>query len=314
MARVNLDFFTKSDESKTRLEKALSVQEQVGPSNENAVFWKPTNDKDGNSVSLIRFLYSPADGDLFYAKIRTHTFKANNGRWVFENCPKTNGWHNPCPICEYAEKLKNYRQWKDIPGQEQSKIRKYFSAENYIANIYVIKDPNAPENEGKVHKYKFGKKILAKIQEALAEDPITGETGFSAFDPINGASFKLVVKQVGGFNNYDDSKFLPTSPFLDGNEEAIIDILENKLYDLSVFMAEDQFKSYDDLKKTFYAAEMLNEDEEKPKEKKVAKKEKVKVVEEEYEDEGDTGITEEDSGDSEEDIDDDYFKKLVDDM
>ena len=315
---LSLDAFKKKGGVNDRLAKAINAStnfgEGTGGPDENV--WKPTLDKDGNSTALIRFLYDPDKGDRFYETLRKHAFQGKS--WYIENCPKTLDWNARCPACEQAENMKDGRTWKDIPENEQGKIRKYFSTVGYWTNIYVIKDKNCPENEGKVFKYCFGRKILAKIEEALKEDPITGEPGFSAFDPLNGADFRISVKQVGGFNNYDDSRFSTPAPFLGGDEEEILKVL-NSLFDLSYITANESFKSYEDLAKSFKRAtgitpvdedddeeEEIEEPKPAPKKAKAAPKPKKKEPEPEpEEDEGD----DEDSG-----VDDDYFQKLVDDL
>ena len=276
---INLDAFKKKSEVNDRLAKAINASTNFGDgggADENV--WKPTLDKDGNATALIRFLYDPDKGDRFYETLRKHAFQGKS--WYIENCPKTLDWNAACPACEQAEAMKDGRTWKDIPENEQGKIRKYFSTVGYWTNIYVIKDKNNPEAEGKVWKYCFGRKILAKIEEALKEDPITGDAGFSAWDPLNGADFRISVKQVGGFNNYDDSRFSTPAPFLDGDEDEIIKVL-NTLYDLSYITDESSFKKYEDLAKSFKRATGIapvnaeGEDEEEEETPKPAPKKKA---------------------------------------
>lgn len=306
---LSLDQFKKKGGVNDRLQKALAQSTGFSESSTDENVWKPTLDKDGNATALIRFLYNP-EKETFYETLRKHAFQAKS--WYIENCPKTKDWNAPCPACEHAEALKDGRTWRDIPGDEQAQIRQYFSTVGYWANIYVIKDKNNPEAEGKVWKYCFGRKILAKIEEALKEDPITGDPGFSAFDPLNGADFRVVVKQVGGFNNYDDSRFSTPAPFMDGDEKAIIDILEHKLFDLSYITSEDNFKPYEDLKKSFVRATgnkvstIVNEEDE---EIEVAPKPKKKAPPAKQSEPKQKEPEEENS-----DIDDDYFQKLVDDL
>ena len=311
---LSLDAFKKKGEINNRLAKAISASTSFGESagpDENV--WKPTLDKDGNATALIRFLFNPDGDDGFYQTLRKHAFQGKS--WYIENCPKTKDWNARCPACEQAETMKDGRTWKDIPENEQGKIRKYFSTVGYWTNIYVIKDKNNPAAEGKVWKYCFGRKILAKIEEALKEDPITGEPGFSAFDPLNGADFRISVKQVGGFNNYDDSRFSTPAPFLEGNEKEILAVLNN-LYDLSYVTSDESFKSYEELAKSFKRATGITVSEEdgdgeieEPKPKKKAPTPKPKKKEEPVEEPEETEAEEDDSG-----VDDDYFQKLVDDL
>jgi hypothetical protein len=117
---------------------------------------------------------------------------------------------------------------------------------NYISNILVVSDPANPQNEGKIFLYKYGKKIFDKIQEAMQpefedEDPI------NPFDFWGGANFKLKVRKVAGFINYDKSEFDSASPLLNGDDDEL-EALWKKQYSLTAFTDPSNFKSYDELK------------------------------------------------------------------
>lgn len=207
--------------------------------------WTLTKDKEGNGQAKIRFIPS-ADGE-FFVEVRSHGFKLNDS-WYIENCPKTLDWENKCPACEYAGSLKYGRDWDKIPKSEQTKISPIFAKTSYWANILVEKDPTNPENEGKVFKFRFGKKILEKIYSRAIDDPLDGTKGINIFDPVDGASFKLKSKKVAGFLNYDDSSFDVPAPILHGDNDKIDALIKTgvKITDLR---KTDNFKSYDDLKK-----------------------------------------------------------------
>ncbi len=241
-------FKTDPNASKSRLQKTIDNSSSKSGFAKDENVWKPSVDKDGNGSAMIRFIYDPKEID--FVELRNHGIK-RQGKWFIDNCPKTIDWEQPCPACEHAESLKNDRQWNKVPEAEQNKIRPFFSKVSYWTNIQVIKDPTAPENEGKIFKYRFGKKIADKIEKAMVEDPLDGTPGFSAYDPFNGANFKLSIKRVSGFQNYDDSKFAEPSEWLNGDTEEMLRITEEEGHDLSTIVSNDQFKPYEELSKKF---------------------------------------------------------------
>ena len=116
----------------------------------------------------------------------------------------------------------------------------------YISNIYVVKDPANPENEGKVFLYKYGKKIFDKLTAAMQPE-FEDETAIDPFDFWQGANFKLKAKNVAGYRNYDSSEFTAQSPVLD--DDDALEGLWKKEFSLAELVATDQLKSYDELKK-----------------------------------------------------------------
>ena len=168
----------------------------------------------------------------------SHGFKGKGG-WYIENCPTTIG--RKCPLCEANSELWNsgLESDKDIARQRKRRL-------NYISNIMVISDPKNPENEGKVFLYKFGKKIFDKIMESLQPE-FQDEEAVNPFDFWKGANFKLKIRKVAGFINYDKSEFDISTPLLDGDDGKLEEIW-NKQYPLQPLIGADQFKSYDELK------------------------------------------------------------------
>ena len=201
-------------------------------------FWKPERDKSDNGFAVIRFL-PPVDGeDTPWVRMFSHGFKGKGG-WYIENCPTTIG--RKCPLCEANSELWNsgLESDKDIARQRKRRL-------NYISNIMVISDPKNPENEGKVFLYKFGKKIFDKIMESLQPE-FQDEEAVNPFDFWKGANFKLKIRKVAGFINYDKSEFDISTPLLDGDDGKLEEIW-NKQYPLQPLIGDDQFKSYDELK------------------------------------------------------------------
>lgn len=220
--------------------------------------WSISKDKDGNGAAVIRFIASK-DGELFQ-EVRSHGYKNKSAnRWYIENCPKTLDWEKSCPACEHGQNLLAGRDYKTLPKDEQDRIKPFFANTSYWANILVETDPANPENEGKVFKYRFGKKILEKIMARAADDPLDEKIkGINVFDHIDGASFKLVVKKVSGFPNYDTSSFKDPAPLCGGDQKKI-DALIASGHDIGYMTTVANFKEYSELKKKFYAVVGLDQ-------------------------------------------------------
>ena len=201
-------------------------------------FWRPELDKASNGYAVIRFLPAPEGEDLPWAKFYSHGFKGKGG-WYIENSLTTLGQKDP--VSEMNTELWNsgVESDKDIARQRKRRLQ-------YVSNILVVSDPANPQNEGKVFLYKYGKKIFDKIQEAMQpefedEDPI------NPFDFWKGANFKLKVRKVAGFVNYDKSEFESSSALLDDDEK--LESIWKTQYALTEFTDPSNFKSYDELKK-----------------------------------------------------------------
>jgi hypothetical protein len=200
--------------------------------------WKPEVDKAGNGYAVIRFLPAPDGEELPWAKLYTHAFQGTGG-WFIENSLTTLGQKDP--VSEHNSQLWNsgIESDKEIARKQKRKL-------SYYANIYVVKDSANPHNEGQVFLYKFGKKIFDKITAAMQpefedEDPI------NPFDFWAGANFKLKIKKVAGYWNYDSSEIDRQSALLD--DDDAMEAIWKKEYSLAELVAPDQFKSYDELKK-----------------------------------------------------------------
>ena len=200
-------------------------------------FWAPERDKSGNGYAVIRLL-PPSDGeDLPWARMFSHGFQGKGG-WFIENCPTTLGL--PCPVCEGNNELWNsgVESDKEIARNRKRKL-------SYISNIYVVSDPANKQNEGKVFLYKYGKKIFDKISEKM-KPQFEDESPMNPFDYWVGANFKLKIRTVQGYVNYDKSEFDTPEAFLDGNDKELEKIW-NMQYSLREFTNPSQFKSYEDL-------------------------------------------------------------------
>ena len=200
--------------------------------------WKPEVDKTGNGYAVLRFLPSPEGEEIPWAKMYSHAFQGPGG-WYIENSLTTTGGKDP--VSEYNREL-----WNSGNEADKDTVRRQKRKLSYYANIYVVKDPTNPQNEGGVFLYKFGKKIFDKIMEAMQPE-FEDETPINPFDFWQGANFKLKIVKKDGYWNYDKSEFDVVTPLLE--DDDALEALWKKEYSLQALVAADQFKSYDDLEK-----------------------------------------------------------------
>ena len=200
--------------------------------------WKLDVDKSGNGYAVIRFLPAPEGEDLPFVKLYSHAFQGPGG-WYIENSLTTLGQKDP--VSEYNTQL-----WNNGTDAGKETARKQKRKLTYMSNIYVVKDPANPENEGKVFLFKYGKKIFDKLTAAMQPE-FEDEEAIDPFDFWQGANFKLKAKNVAGYRNYDSSEFAAVSPLLD--DDDALEALWKKQFSLAEIVSTDQFKTYEDLKK-----------------------------------------------------------------
>ena len=225
------------------LDKLLNaVKEDSAPQDKKSYkddrLWKPVLDKSGNGYAVIRFLPAVEGEDLPWAKIWSHAFQGPTGQWYIENSLTTISHKDP--VSEH-----NTRLWNTGLESDKELARKQKRKLQYFSNIYVVSDAKHPENEGKVFLYRYGKKIFDKVMEAMQPE-FEDEEAINPFDFWQGANFKLKVRKVDGFWNYDKSEFDAVSPLLK-DDEAIEEVWKLQ-YALAEHTAATNFKSYDELK------------------------------------------------------------------
>ena len=230
------------------LDKLLNaVKEDNAPQEKKSYvderLWKPELDKSGNGYSVIRFLPSPEGEDLPWAKVWNHAFQGPTGQWYIENSLTTIGQKDP--VSEYNSKLWNsgIESDKEIARKQKRKLQ-------YFSNILVVSDPKHPENEGKVFLFRYGKKIFDKMMEAM-QPAFEDESPINPFDFWEGADFKLKIRKVDGFWNYDKSEFAAPSPISD--DESKIESIWKSQHSLAEKLDASNFKSYDELSTRFHA-------------------------------------------------------------
>jgi hypothetical protein len=227
-----------------KLTKAIEATSQSTPeagSKDDTRFWQPEVDKAGNGMAVIRFLPAPAvDGDdaLPWIRVFSHGFQGPGG-WLIDNCLTT--LNEKCPVCEHNNTL-----WNSGIEDNKNVARKQKRKLSYIANILVISDPSNKQNEGTIRLFKFGKKIFDKITEAMNPE-FDDEKAINPFDLWEGANFKLKIRNVEGYRNYDKSEFADQSALYDG-DDAKLEELWKKEHGLKEFIEKKHFKSYEMLK------------------------------------------------------------------
>ena len=201
-------------------------------------FWKAELDKTGVGSAVIRFLPAPDGEELPWVKVYSHAFQGPGG-WYIENSLTTTGGKDP--VSDYNRQL-----WNSGNDADKDTVRKQKRKLSYYSNVYVVRDPLHPENEGRVFLFKYGKKIFDKVLEAMQPE-FDDETPINPFDFWQGANFKLKIVKKDGFWNYDKSEFDKVAPLLE--DDDALEALWSKQYSLSAITAPDQFKSYEDLER-----------------------------------------------------------------
>ena len=236
---MSLDTLKKSNS----LDKILAAVEKESAPVEKQSYvderlWKPELDKSGNGYAIIRFLPAPDGEEMPWVKLWNHAFQGPTGKWYIENSLTT--LNQKDPVSEYNSKL-----WNSGVESDKEIARKQKRTLQYYSNIYVVSDPKHPENEGKVFLFRYGKKIYEKVMEAL-QPQFEDETPVNPFDFWEGANFKLKIRKVDGYWNYDKSEFDSASKLNEDDSE--LDKIWKSEYSLKDFLAASNFKTYDELK------------------------------------------------------------------
>ena len=236
-----MSFADMKKQRKSNLSSLIKESEKI--SNPNTFgevderYWRPELDKSGNGYSIIRFLPAPTDEDLPWARMWNHGFQGPGG-WYIENSLTTQGKKDP--VSEY-----NSRLWNSGIEANKEVARKQKRRLNYTSNVYIVKDPANPQNEGQVRLYRYGKKIFDKIND-LMNPEFEDETPVNPFDLWEGANFKMKIRKVEGFSNYDKSEFdTPVALLEDDNK---MEEIWNSEHSLKEIVSDDKFKTFDELK------------------------------------------------------------------
>lgn len=205
-------------------------------------FWKPTRDKAGNGFAVIRFLPAAQGEEMPFVRVWDHGFQGPTGLWYIENSLTTLGQDDP--VSEFNSKL-----WNSGVESDKDQARKQKRRLKYVSNIYVLKDPANPENEGKVFLYAFGKKIFDKLND-LMNPTFEDEEPVNPFDLWEGANFRLKIRQFEGYPNYDKSEFDAPEPLFDDDDK--MEQVWKTQHSLQELLDPKNFKSYAELKTKLY--------------------------------------------------------------
>lgn len=235
--------FANLKQNRDQISKLIQAADQAGGGEKKNYtderIWKPTVDKAGNGYALLRFLPATEGQELPWVRYWDHGFKGPTGLWYIENSLTSIG--QPDPVGELNSKL-----WNSGIESDKDRARDQKRRLHYVVNMLVLQDPSNPANEGKVFLYKFGKKIFDKIMDSMQPE-FADEKAVNPFDFWEGADFKLKIRNVEGYRNYDKSEFAAQTPLHSG-DDVKLEALYNQLHDLSEFTDPKNYKTYDDLK------------------------------------------------------------------
>ena len=235
--------FANLKSNRDQIAKLIQAADQAGGGEKKSYaddrIWKPTVDKAGNGYAVLRFLPSGEGQELPWVRYWDHGFKGPTGLWYIENSLTSIG--QPDPVGEL-----NSRLWNSGIESDKDRARDQKRRLHYVVNMLVLQDPSNPSNEGKVFLYKFGKKIFDKIMDSMQPE-FADESPVNPFDFWEGADFKLKIRNVEGYRNYDKSEFAAPTALYDADDNKL-EAVYNQLHDLSEFSDPKNYKSYDDLK------------------------------------------------------------------
>tara|TARA_E500000305_G_C3982173_1_gene217487 strand:- start:200 stop:1114 length:915 start_codon:yes stop_codon:yes gene_type:complete len=232
----NFDFLQKE------LEKIANPEKEKTSYQEDTRYWRAAVDKAGNGYAVVRFLPAIEGEELPWVRVFSHGFQGPSGRWYIENSLTTLGKSDPVSDA-------NNELWNSGSEANKELARKRKRRLNYISNILVVKDPANPENEGKTFLFKYGKKIFDKINDVMFP-AFADEQAINPFDFWKGANFKLKIRKVEGFTNYDKSEFESITELFEGDDDKIEAVWKAE-HALQQFVDPSNFKPYEELKKKF---------------------------------------------------------------
>jgi hypothetical protein len=225
------------------LDKLRQAMESASPSQgekksySDDTMWKPELDKSGNGYAVVRFLPTPEGEEMPWVSYWDHGFQGPGG-WYIEKSLTT--LNKKDPVSEYNTTL-----WNSGIEANKEQARKQKRRLHYVSNVYVVSDPKNPDNEGKVFKYRYGKKIFEQLKEAISP-AFEDEQAINPFDLREGANFKIKIRKVDGYWNYDKSEFDSTSPLFE--DEAKLNTVFSQVHSLNEVIAPNEFKTYEELK------------------------------------------------------------------
>ena len=235
--------FANLKRNRSSIDNLVKAAEAVGGNTQKQNFgddrmWKPTVDKSNNGYAVIRFLPANEGSELPWNRYWDHGFKGPTGRWYIEKSLTSIGQNDP--VGEL-----NSRLWNTGLESDKAKARTQKRRLHYVSNILVVNDPGNPANDGKVFIYQYGKKIFDKIMDAMQPE-FEDEAPLNPFDFWEGANFKLKIRDVEGYRNYDKSEFDRQTPL--SEDDTYLEEVYNKMHKLEEFTDPKSYKTYNELK------------------------------------------------------------------
>ena len=227
----------RGDKLQSLLKETAKINAPTKGQGDDDRFWRPELDKSGNGMAVVRFLPAPDGEDLPWSRSWNHGFQGPGG-WYIENSLTTLGQKDP--VSEHNSTL-----WNSGIEANKEIARKQKRRLTYISNVYVLKDPSNPQNEGTIRLYKYGKKIWDKLNDKM-NPQFEDETPVNPFDLWEGANFKIKIRKIDGFSNYDKSEFMTSAPL--SEDESEMERVFGEQHDLEEFIDQKSFKTYDELK------------------------------------------------------------------
>ena len=224
-----------------KLHQELSKMEGGGSKTADDRLWYPTVDKAGNGYAVVRFLPAPGEEEVPFVRVFDHGFKGPSGLWYIENSLTTLGQKDP--VTDFNSQLWNSTTDDNSPARKQARDQK--RRLSFISNVYIITDSQNPENEGKVKIFKYGKKIFDKLNEAM-NPQFADEKPMNPFDLWEGSNFKIKIRNVEGYRNYDKSEFDKPGPLFKDDDK--LEAIWRQEHSLQAFLDPSNFKSYDELR------------------------------------------------------------------
>ena len=282
--------------SKSNLQKIAEASTSAGQNtkrNDDDGVWKYELNKNGVASAVLRFLPIPEvdstdEKALPWVSVTSFAFKEpETGLWYIEKSLRTIGKEDP--VQNEQNRLYTLGQNGDKEAEEANKRRR--RKVQYYSNVYVVEDPANPENEGKVFLFRYGKKIFDKLMSLINVDESLGETPVDPFNLMEGVNFRLKVKKVDGYPNYDASSFSDPvaisnkagKPLTDDQIEEVL----GSMTSLLAFLDEKNFKSFEELQKRFDKVRGMEDEGIMSSPKDRLEKNKRKVEEDEDDDDDD---------------------------
>lgn len=230
-------------------------------------FWYPQGDRSQDQMYKFNLLPSkPIDGEyggICYEKVIFHKFEYidDKGKKKNYNKPCNKMLGQECPLCEKVSELWDKDKDSTVAfTEEDGRLRTMLNLKHrYITNVYIVDDPETPDNNGKVFMTQFPakgqdvifNKVLKQMQPTDLDLRKDSFVEFNPYEPFNTAVFEYYYTAPKGkdlYGNYSSSAFSTKVRSLAKSEDKTGDIIDSA-YDLEEYLEEYTNKClpYDEL-------------------------------------------------------------------